>query len=100
MMSIFRRRRKTKFKLPPTEENPYSVFDVETIPDSGIVRELDSTEWMASEDVINEIDPSRVKCWLCFKYIDKKDCVSPRQHMCADGEQCKRNQQMPKVSIE
>ena len=100
-MSIFKKRQKPKSNPSPIEANLYPELDVNTLPDDGIVVELEPTEWMAPVDIVNEIDPNKFRCWMCFKYIDKKDCVHPDRHICADREQCERNlKQKPKVTFE
>ena len=70
---ILKKKPKTK-KVPRrvTADN-YPVMNIDNIPDDGNAIDLDPTEWMVSQDVINEIDPSRVRCWYCFKYISKKE---------------------------
>ena len=98
-MNKFKRRKKEKphpdieetiKKAEQQDRTDWGVLNADNPPTDGSFIELEPDEWMGVEDIINRLDPARVQCYTCFKYIDKKD-AHPNWNKCMDDEKCKKN---------
>jgi len=94
-MNIFKwfRRKKLDYRIELDEKQhliDWKVMDINDLNGDGSYKELKPDEWMGKEDIINLLDPGRVQCPVCFKYINKRD-AHPIWNSCTDSIQCQQN---------
>ena len=92
-------------RLPTTDDNVQvdGIYtcdktwgDPNTVPDDGIVKELEPNDWMDVIDIINRLDGGKVQCHACHKFIRKEDSHI-NWNRCIDADQCRKNQEAPIV---